>query len=347
MYNRALSAQDITGLYNGGGSASDTTAPSVPTGLTATAVSSSQINLSWNASTDNVGVAGYKLSRGGVQIASVTGTSYQNTGLSPSTTYTYTVAAYDTAGNASAQSAGVSATTAGSTPLAAYYVDTNHPSASDSNQGTETLPWKTIQKAANTLVAGDTVYIKQGTYTGLVSPARSGSAGALITYSAYPGQEHQAIINGSAFEIKGKSYIKVSGLKIQNVPSGVSIGRGIHIIGPGSNITISGNHTYNTFESGIAAWGAPYQQGEPNAAITKLIIENNKVELANNAGWNEMITLANGIDGFEIRNNEVLNGGNDINGGEGIDVKSGTRNGKIYGNRVHDLKRIGIYIDGG
>src|SRR6185295_12791255 len=64
----------------------DTTAPSVPTGLSATAVSSSQINLAWTASTDAVGVTGYKVFRAGVQIATVNGaTTYQNTGLTPST----------------------------------------------------------------------------------------------------------------------------------------------------------------------------------------------------------------------------------------------------------------------
>jgi|GEM_PF-1015829 len=96
----------------------DTTPPSISTGLTATAISSSQINLSWIASTDNVGVAGYRVYRGGVEIASVTsGTSYQNTGLAPSTTYSYTVAAYDAAGNVSAQSIAASATTLASSPL--------------------------------------------------------------------------------------------------------------------------------------------------------------------------------------------------------------------------------------
>src|SRR5437016_4492604 len=89
----------------------DTTAPSVPTGLTAAAVSSSQINLSWTASSDNVGVSGYRVFRGGTQIATTSTTSYANTGLSPSTTYSYTVAAYDAAGNLSAQSSSASATT--------------------------------------------------------------------------------------------------------------------------------------------------------------------------------------------------------------------------------------------
>ncbi len=89
----------------------DTVAPTVPTGLTATAISSSQINLSWTASTDNVGVTGYNILRGGVKIATAPGTSYQDAGLSASTSYSYNVSAFDAAGNTSAQSTGASATT--------------------------------------------------------------------------------------------------------------------------------------------------------------------------------------------------------------------------------------------
>jgi chitodextrinase len=93
--------------------APDTTAPSVPAGLTATAASSSQINLTWSAATDTggSGLAGYKVFRSGTQIATTTTTSYSNTGLAASTTYSYTVAAYDGAGNTSPQSASASATT--------------------------------------------------------------------------------------------------------------------------------------------------------------------------------------------------------------------------------------------
>jgi chitodextrinase len=90
----------------------DITAPSTPTGLAATAASSSQINLSWNASTDNVGVTGYNVYRGGIQIATLGAvTTYQNTGLTASTAYSYTVQAFDAAGNVSAQSSSASATT--------------------------------------------------------------------------------------------------------------------------------------------------------------------------------------------------------------------------------------------
>ncbi len=91
----------------------DTTAPTIPTGLSASSVSSSQINLNWTASTDNIGVTAYRIYRGGVQVATSTTTSYANTGLSPATTYSYTVAAVDAAGNVSSQSASANATTQG------------------------------------------------------------------------------------------------------------------------------------------------------------------------------------------------------------------------------------------
>lgn len=89
----------------------DTQAPTVPTNLMATAVSASQINLSWTASTDNVEVAGYRIYRGGSQIATSPTNSYYDTGLSSETTYSYAVSAYDAAGNESAQSSTAQTTT--------------------------------------------------------------------------------------------------------------------------------------------------------------------------------------------------------------------------------------------
>ena len=83
---------------------SDTQAPSVPTNVTATAQSQTSILVGWTASTDNVGVTGYKVFRNGGQVGTSATTSYTDTGLSQSTTYSYTVSAYDAAGNNSAQS---------------------------------------------------------------------------------------------------------------------------------------------------------------------------------------------------------------------------------------------------
>ena len=92
----------------------DLTAPSTPTSLQATTISTSQINLSWNASSDNIGVTGYRIYRDSTQIATTSNTTYQDTGLSSSTTYSYTVSAYDAAGNESGKSSASSATTTAS-----------------------------------------------------------------------------------------------------------------------------------------------------------------------------------------------------------------------------------------
>ena len=89
----------------------DLTAPSTPTSIQATTISTSQINLSWNASSDNIGVTGYRIYRDSTQIATAFNTAYQDTGLSSSTTYAYTVSAYDAAGNESEQSSASSTTT--------------------------------------------------------------------------------------------------------------------------------------------------------------------------------------------------------------------------------------------
>ena len=94
-----------------GNGTSDTTPPTVPPNLSVTGTSASTVSLAWTASTDNVGVAGYKTYRGGVQIGTSGVLSFTDTGLMASTTYSYTVSAYDAAGNNSAQTSPVSATT--------------------------------------------------------------------------------------------------------------------------------------------------------------------------------------------------------------------------------------------
>ena len=97
----------------------DTTPPTVPTGLTATAASSSRINLSWQASTDNLGVTAYSIYRCSgtgcsptTKVGTVTSeTAFSNTGLMANTSYAYAVTASDVAANESGKSATVTATT--------------------------------------------------------------------------------------------------------------------------------------------------------------------------------------------------------------------------------------------
>ncbi len=90
-----------------------------------------------------------------------------------------------------------------------YYVDANHPSARDTNTGTEVQPFKTIQKATSLVNAGDTVFVKAGVYRETVTLSRSGTSTTVtgrtgvvtttlpITIAAYPGHEGKVIINAA------------------------------------------------------------------------------------------------------------------------------------------------------
>ena len=118
-YTYTVDAFDAAGNHSaqsapaGASTSGDTTPPSKPTGLTATAVGPTTINLAWSASTDNVAVTGYTVYRDGAQLATVGGgtLTYSDASASPSTTYSYAVDAFDAASNHSAQSDPASATT--------------------------------------------------------------------------------------------------------------------------------------------------------------------------------------------------------------------------------------------
>jgi chitodextrinase len=91
--------------YVSGCGTTDSEPPSAPAGLAGTAVSSTQINLTWAPSTDNVGVTGYKVFLNGFLVTTVTDTKFSNTGLTANTAYGYTVTAQDAAGNISGPAA--------------------------------------------------------------------------------------------------------------------------------------------------------------------------------------------------------------------------------------------------
>ncbi len=92
---------------------------------------------------------------------------------------------------------------------AVYFVDANHPSARDTNPGTEALPFRTINKATSLVNAGDTVFVKAGVYRETVILSRSGTSATVrvgggattitspITIAAYPGHEGKVIINAA------------------------------------------------------------------------------------------------------------------------------------------------------
>ncbi len=90
-----------SGGGGGGGGGGDLAAPSTPAGLTVTSTARTSIAVRWSASTDNVGVAGYRLYRGTTRVATITGTTYTFTGLGCSRSYQLGVEAIDAAGNVS------------------------------------------------------------------------------------------------------------------------------------------------------------------------------------------------------------------------------------------------------
>jgi chitodextrinase len=169
-YSYTVAARDAAGnISPNSASASitiaDTTPPTTPTGLTAAAAGSSGVNLSWSASSDNVAVTGYIVRRNGVQIATPVSRSYADTGLSPATTYSYTVAARDAAGNISPVSASVSVTT-GSTP----------PPPSNS----ASLAWDSVTVPN---LSGYRLYFGTAPGTYLQSPGQGFSVGNVTNYT--------------------------------------------------------------------------------------------------------------------------------------------------------------------
>lgn len=95
----------------------DTQSPTIPANLQATASAANQINLKWDASTDNVGVTGYVVYRAGTNVGTTATSSFSDSGLAPSTEYCYTVLAYDNAGNKSGTSTQSCATTQSATQI--------------------------------------------------------------------------------------------------------------------------------------------------------------------------------------------------------------------------------------
>jgi chitodextrinase len=186
----------------GGGSAPsssggiDTASPSVPQALVATAASPNQIKLTWTASTDNVGIAGYRIYRAGTLITTTNSTAYTNSGLSPNTSYAYTVCAYDAANNVSAQSNAASATTPVLTPP-----DTQAPTTPSGLMATPVsssrinLTWNA--STDNVGVTGYNVYRGGSLLTSVTTPAfnntgLSASTQYCYTISAYDGSNNES-----------------------------------------------------------------------------------------------------------------------------------------------------------
>jgi len=217
---------------------------------------------------------------------------------------------------------------------ATYYVATT---GSDTDPGSLTQPWRTIQKAANSVAAGDTVYIRGGTYIGRVILATSGTPSARITFRNY--QTETAILDGAGislgntdalFQIDNRSYITVTGLEIRN-----STHTGIRAT-TGTNLIIENVIVHDSGEHGIAFYN--------NSVPSNSIVRGCRVYNTSQSG----ILLWNNNGGYYlIENNEVYNwtGNGNYDGIQGIDTPYVV----VKNNTVHDGGPIAgaDYIDMG
>jgi hypothetical protein len=263
---------------------------------------------------------------------------------------------------------------------ATYYVSI---SGTDSNPGSLSQPWRTIQKAANSLAPGDTALVMSGTYNERVSINVSGSAGAgVITLEAYPGAN--PVIDGSGLTapkyesalifISGQAYILIQGFEIRNYITSEknAVPAGIYVDGPSHDISIIGNkiHAIENNYPGVAAnaFGVAFYGTSASQPISNILFEGNEV-YGLRTGSSESVTFNGNIDGVQVLNNLVHDNNNigiDFIGFEGTCPKPGldrARNSVCRENTVwnidttgnpaykqgkgYDPSADGIYVDGG
>jgi hypothetical protein len=261
-----------------------------------------------------------------------------------------------------------------------FYVATT---GDDSNPGTEGAPWRTVQHAANTVRAGNTVYVRGGIYEELVSINASGDASnGFITFKSYPGET--AVLDATTFTptgrtgvltIQNKSYVRIEGFEIRNFRTSEHrlAPLGVNVIGSGSHIELLKNnvhHIENNFEGreapgrggnafGIAVYGTDVQM-----PISDLVIDRNEVHHLK-TGSSESLVVNGNVSNFHITHN-VVHDNNNI----GIDVigfertapdptVDQARDGVVSGNLVYNItsrgnpayrndeSSDGIYVDGG
>lgn len=176
----------------GSAPSSDTLAPTIPTNLTASAITTSSVTLNWTASTDNVGVTGYAIYVNNTLKTNVTGTTASIPGLTASTAYSFYVIAKDAAGNSSTKSTTITATTSSSGTVATDLLFSEYIEGSSNNKALEianntgaavNLSSYTIKKQTNGAGAWSTGLTLSGT---LASGGKFTIVNSSITSTCYP-----------------------------------------------------------------------------------------------------------------------------------------------------------------
>lgn len=229
-----------------------------------------------------------------------------------------------------------------------YYVA---PNGSDAGDGSLAKPWATPQQAAAQAQAGDTVYLRAGTYA-LTEPLRlanSGTESAWITWSAYPRArvvlDAQAVQvsppsgkppfsqDQGAVQIENLAYIKLQRLEVINSHNaGITVRNSHHI-------RLSNNTTQQTFSSGIGVWNSQDIKVLGNTVINANNLKLEGFPYKDSEAPHEAISLG-GAQRFEVAYNHVHHGHK-----EGIDIKESSQRGRVHHNYIHDMPRQGLYID--
>ncbi len=253
---------------------------------------------------------------------------------------------------------------------ATFYVSK---SGKDTNSGSYTAPWLTIQHAANSVSAGATVYVEAGVYNESVTFPASGTATNPITFANYSGQT--AVIDGTGLGVTGiqglinivnQSYITVNGFEIRNytTKSASVTPAGIWVTGSGSGVQLLNNVVHNittqSEKNGNAFGIAVY--GTSSTPITNLTISGNQV-YSLKTGNSESVNVDGNVTYFSITNNIVHDNDNigiDAIGFEGVGPTGSdqARYGEVSGNTVYNISGInnagegnqydadGLYCDG-
>ena len=135
------------------------------------------------------------------------------------------------------------------TPIT-YYVDQDHPNASDSNPGTEDLPWLTIQKAADTVWAGDTVIVKNGIYPERInfSNGTRGAPGQVIMFKSEPRRS----VTMWGFYTKFAHYLRIEGFNITTDPSLTNWTDANGVFIASDHVEVIDNYFYNLDSNGVS-----------------------------------------------------------------------------------------------
>src|ERR1700677_3395929 len=246
-------------------------------------------------------------------------------------------------------------------------------SGSNSNSGSYTAPWLTIQHAASSVSAGATVYVETGVYNESVTFPASGTASNYITFASYPGQT--AVIDGTGLAVSStqglinivnQSYITVSGFEIRNYTTSKAslTPAGIWVTGSGTGVRLLNNLVHNittTSEKNGNAFGIAVY-GTSSTPITELTVSGNQVYDLK-TGESESVNVDGNVTYFSITNNIVHDNDNigiDAIGFEGVGPTGydQAKYGEISGNTVYNISGInnpgegnsydadGLYCDG-